>query len=263
MDSVFQELKRAREARRFSINDVSDATLINAGFLEAIEQGNTSILPQTYVRAFIREYASFVGLDPVDIMKRYDQANIEQSAPIEEERKPVVEPKRAHEEKKNAEEPLPSPPASLTPIIAKFALPGILILTLGIIVWNITRTKTPPATKEIPFESVVQDATTDSAAKKNASARVHSTVATDSLTLRATATDSAWVQIVIDNLQPQEYLFRPNRKITWRARERFRVTTGNAGALDLTLNEKHLGVLGKRGAVVRNIEFSRKTLQQK
>jgi cytoskeletal protein RodZ len=260
MDSLFQELRRAREARRLSLNDVSDATLINASFLEAIEQGNTTILPQTYVRAFIREYASFVGLDPVDIMKRYDQTGTEQSIPVAGQEPPAVEPAQPREEKKPEERP-PSAPASLTPVIAKFALPAIVILSLGVIMWNLTRTKTPPPTKEIPFDHALQEA--DSATKELSAEQLHSTTPTDSLTLRATVTDSAWVQIVIDNREPQEYLFRPNRKITWRAKERFRITTGNAGAIVFTLNEKHLGAPGKHGAVVRNLEFNRRTLQQK
>jgi len=263
MDSVFQELKRAREAKRFSIDDVSDATLINAGFLEAIEQGNTGILPQTYVRAFIREYASFVGLDPVDIMKRYDQANTGPAAPAEEHPPPVPDLKHVPEERTGTAEPLPSPPEPLTPVIAKFALPGIVIVALGIIVWNLTRTETPRVTKEIPFESVLQGTGADSAAHNLAARHRESAAATDSITLRVTVTDSAWVQIVIDNREPQQYLFRPNRKITWKARDRFRLSTGNAGAIDLTLNEKHLGAAGKRGAVVRNAEFNRQTLTQK
>lgn len=53
MDSVLQELKLTREAKHLSLTDVSDATLINANFLDAIEQGNTTVLPQTYIRAFI------------------------------------------------------------------------------------------------------------------------------------------------------------------------------------------------------------------
>jgi transcriptional regulator with XRE-family HTH domain len=263
MDSVFQDLKQAREARHLSINDVSDATLINARFLEAIERGNITILPQTYVRAFIREYASFVGLDPVDIMRRYDMAGTEPAATPVEHGPSVVEPVHSPEEKGGTEKPVPSPPASLAPIIAKFALPGTLILTLGIIVWNLTRSTTPPATQELPFESALQDAAMNSAAKTSPAGHMQSTATTDSLTLRATVSDSAWVQIVIDDLQPQQYLFRPNRKITWRARERFRLSTGNAGALDLTLNEKHLGTPGKLGTVARNIEFTRQTLRQK
>ena len=54
MKTFFAELRKAREGKKMSLADISDATLINAKYLEAIEQGNTSILPQAYVRAFIR-----------------------------------------------------------------------------------------------------------------------------------------------------------------------------------------------------------------
>ena len=54
MNVFFQELKRAREAKRLSLADIADRTLINIRHLEAIERGDTSILPETYVRAFIR-----------------------------------------------------------------------------------------------------------------------------------------------------------------------------------------------------------------
>lgn len=261
MDSVFQELKHAREARRLSIDDVSDATLINAKFLEAIEQGNTNVLPQTYVRAFIREYASFVGLDPIALMGRYDQANVAQTTPVAKEELPAVEPVPSTPEKREPEEPPKQAPTSLTPVVAKFALPGIVILTLAVALWNVTRTK-PPVVKEIPVETMTMPSEPDSGTRATALPQVAPT-RPDSLTLRATMSDSVWVQIIIDNLAPQEYLFRPNRKITWRAKERFRINTGNAGAVDLTLNEKHLGAPGKRGAVLRNIEFNRQTLQRK
>lgn len=264
MDSVFQELRRAREAKRLSINDVSDATLINPGFLDAIEQGKTDILPQTYVRAFIREYASVVGLDPVEIMKHYDRTREEATNPPPAPQPPPPSPKREHGETPRAEQAAqptyhPREPSAM----GRFALPAILLLILTIVIWNLTRTKSPPETKEIAFESPTRGSATpvDSTAIKSSA---HSSRATtDSLTLRAIVSDSAWVAIVIDNLEPREYLFRPNRKITWKAKERFRITTGNAGAIDLTLNDKHLGAPGKRGAVARNIEFNRQTLLKK
>src|SRR5512142_1334804 len=72
MDSVFTLLKQAREAKNLSLADVADSTFISIRYLEAIEAGRTDILPQAYVRAFIREYAAVVGLDPAEIMRRYD-----------------------------------------------------------------------------------------------------------------------------------------------------------------------------------------------
>jgi cytoskeletal protein RodZ len=262
MDSVFQELQRAREARHLSIGDVSDATLINATFLEAIERGNTTVLPQTYVRAFIREYATFVGLDPLEIMRQYDLANGEGPHSQEGDKQPAPASGQPSEEKKEQKEAEPHHPAPLAPIVSKFAFPAILIIALGIVIWNLSRTKSPPSGKDIPAQDATQhqrpeDSTATSSAAQSATTRA----ASDSLTLRAVLTDSAWVEITIDNLKPQQYVFRPNRKIEWKAKDRFRLSTGNAGAIDLTLNNKHLGVPGKRRAIIRSLEFNRRTLE--
>ena len=53
-------LRDKRELKRISLSDISAFTRINQRFLEAIESGNFSVLPQTYVRAFLREYAEAV-----------------------------------------------------------------------------------------------------------------------------------------------------------------------------------------------------------
>ncbi len=259
MDSVFQELKRAREAKRLSINDVSDATLINPGFLEAIEQGKTDILPQTYVRAFIREYASVVGLDPAEIMKHYDQTL---AGVVTHTHPEQPSPPPPAQRETDAAPKAPSALESTQPTTAgaKYALPGILILILAIVIWNITRTKTPSETHEIPFESITKESTATVVPIPSLSQATTSPL--DSLTLRATVNDSVWVEVIIDNLEPRQYMFRPNRKITWKAKDRFRISTGKAGAIDFMLNEKPLGILGKQGSA-RKVEINRQTLLQK
>lgn len=261
MDSVFQELKRAREARRLSIIDVADATLINPSFLEAIEQGNTTIMPQTYIRAFIREYASVVGLDPVAIMQHYDKERVE-AAPAEQP--PLSAPTTEHEETKEAEPAAAPQSTERPPTLARFALPALVLLVLAVVLWNLTRTKTPPQTNETPLESVVEKTGADTIAKSPGALPAPPKPASpDSLILKATTTDSVWVEIIIDNLAPRQYLFRPNSMMVWKAKDRFRITAGNAGAVQLTLNDKHLSATGKRGNVVRNVEFNRQTLLQK
>ena len=257
MNSLFEELKQAREAKQISLNDVSDATLINVRFLQAIEQGKTDILPQTYVRAFIREYASFVGLDPVEIMKRYDEErNAPAPAPIQE-RPSSPAPSPTPEEKRPVEESAEPPGDPRPPNVRRYALPAILIIVLAIVIWNLTRTKPPQEMNEI--ESVDQQSPVSDSTAPESDKAIPSR---DSLTLHATTLDSAWVQITIDNQPPQEYLFRPNRKMSWRAKDQFRITLGNAGGVDLTLNQTHLGTLGKPGTV-RSFDLNRQTLLKK
>jgi cytoskeletal protein RodZ len=67
-----EELKYARESRGISQQDISKETRINQKFIEAIEEGNFSLLPQTYVRAFIRAYAKYIGLNPAETIARYE-----------------------------------------------------------------------------------------------------------------------------------------------------------------------------------------------
>ena len=264
MDSVFAELKSAREAKRLSLADISDATLVNIDFLRAIEQGKTDILPQTYIRAFMREYASFVGLDPAEIMRKYDA--------MQKPREPERPPART-EEKSPAMAPIvpESPPATtqprtpLNPQAAKLAILGAVAITLGITLWNLLSSQ-PPAATEIPFDAVVKDnesRTGADTARSRGLAHPAGKVSADSLTLRAVTSDTVWMQLTIDAGAPREYLLRPNARISWKAKERFTLTVGNPAAVEFMLNQKPLGTLGKRGSVIRNMTVTRDKLPRK
>ncbi|MFD1018253.1 helix-turn-helix domain-containing protein [Thalassobacillus hwangdonensis] len=65
-------LREAREAKKLSLEEVQDVTKIQKRYLQAIEKGNLSVLPgKFYARAFIREYAAAVGLDPDEVMETH------------------------------------------------------------------------------------------------------------------------------------------------------------------------------------------------
>ena len=72
LEQFGEELAQARLAKGISLIDISVETRINLKFLEAIERGQFQILPQTYVRAFLREYALSLSLDPKDVLQRYN-----------------------------------------------------------------------------------------------------------------------------------------------------------------------------------------------
>ena len=57
LEQFGEELSQARLAKGISLIDISAETRINLKFLEAIESGQFQILPQTYVRAFLKEYS--------------------------------------------------------------------------------------------------------------------------------------------------------------------------------------------------------------
>lgn len=72
MSELGQLLKKARTQRGLTLDDLQESTKIRKRYLEAIEEGNYSVLPGNfYVRAFIRSYAEAVGLDPADVLQLY------------------------------------------------------------------------------------------------------------------------------------------------------------------------------------------------
>lgn len=61
---VGSDLRRARTRREIELSEVEEATRIRTRFLEAIEREEWEALPGgVYTRAFIRTYASYLGMD--------------------------------------------------------------------------------------------------------------------------------------------------------------------------------------------------------
>lgn len=71
---IGERLKEARLEQDLSLESLQETTKIQKRYLEAIEQENFKILPGNfYARAFIKEYASAVGLDPNEILEEYKE----------------------------------------------------------------------------------------------------------------------------------------------------------------------------------------------
>lgn len=65
-------MKRAREARGMSLRQIADTTKISVAVLEALERNDISRLPGgLFSRAFVRSYASEVGLDPEETVRDF------------------------------------------------------------------------------------------------------------------------------------------------------------------------------------------------
>ena len=72
MNSFSEELRNARESKNITLADISKLTRISNKYLQAIEQGTFDVLPQTYVRAFIKAYAEAIGLNAAEVLRKYD-----------------------------------------------------------------------------------------------------------------------------------------------------------------------------------------------
>lgn len=69
-----QILKENRERRGVTLSEVSLSTKITMKTLSAIEEGNPMNLPpKTFLRGFVRSYAIFLGLDPEEILRTFQE----------------------------------------------------------------------------------------------------------------------------------------------------------------------------------------------
>lgn len=67
-----KRLREAREEKGLTLDDVQEMTKIQKRYLIGIEQGNYGMIPgKFYVRAFIKQYAEAVGLNPEQIFDEY------------------------------------------------------------------------------------------------------------------------------------------------------------------------------------------------
>src|SRR5450759_5172026 len=67
-----EELRRNRLAREVSLQSIATATKISVRSLEALERGDFARLPApVFTRGFIRAYASYLGLDPEEMVNAY------------------------------------------------------------------------------------------------------------------------------------------------------------------------------------------------
>ncbi|PIK28569.1 helix-turn-helix domain-containing protein [Bacillus pumilus] len=72
MTELGKRLVEAREEKGMSLEDLQAATKIQKRYLLAIEQGNYDIIPgKFYVRAFIKQYAEAVGLNPEQLFEEF------------------------------------------------------------------------------------------------------------------------------------------------------------------------------------------------
>ncbi|GGA34631.1 XRE family transcriptional regulator [Kroppenstedtia guangzhouensis] len=130
-------LRQAREEAGLTMEDVQDRTNIQIRYLQAMEKGDFSLLPgKYYTRAFLRNYAEFLHLDPTPMIHQFEEFQSEaDSSPLTEEKKPspVLSRKERYAADK-AEEKKSS--LLVRKLLSMFAIPkkgSVWLLVIGLI----------------------------------------------------------------------------------------------------------------------------------
>jgi len=275
MNTFSDELRKERVAKDISLADISKKTHINVKYLEAIEQGSFDILPQTYIRAFIREYALVIGLAPKAVLKKFDvmvggKYSVDNGAMIGSGWSGATLPTLPEQSSAAPAHPGAKPEYLRQNDNRTVAVVGGAVIVAVVLIYFIynyaTQETKAPITQETPFQEVVKEQEKQILPQKtvlDSFAVIQAAPKKDSLTLRAVTVDSVWISIGKDNAPSQNIILPPEASRTWVAAKQFRISLGNAGGIRFMLNGTDIGRFGKRGAVVRNLILTPEYLKSK
>ncbi len=278
MGSVGIELKTAREKKNIALGEVAAATRISHTNLESLEEGRYKDLPGgVYNRAFIRAYCEFLGLEPKEILARYE----------EEITPPSDKTTRAKEKTKLPREPLIRPhPLAAWGFVLLISIVGLYFSRNWIAGVFSPYFAHSPATKMTPprapqqapaskpqappvisqpepsatvapqFVGPVRPASV--AANEAAAPGAGTTSAFPSrppgkIRLEIQVIEQCWMSVNSDGSRAIVKIMEPGEHYIFDAEERFYLIIGNAGGIRLTINGKPAKSLGKSGEVIRTL----------
>lgn len=72
LKNLGQSFRQKRSDRNISLKEAENATSIRMNYLQAIEEGDVSkIISPVYAQGFIKQYASFLGIDVDEIIRKH------------------------------------------------------------------------------------------------------------------------------------------------------------------------------------------------
>ncbi len=157
------ELKKTREKNKLTIDQIFTKTRIDKKFLNAIEEGNFSILPEVYIRAFIKEYSKTIGLDPDEVLKKFELAQRNEDYSVAEVDEIVSEKKEKTQIEKAINSAVKEDLETEKPVLETssnktvyYALVGfILLLSIFLIYKTFLSEEKNGIVTEKPFEEIV------------------------------------------------------------------------------------------------------------
>ena len=68
----YEDLKRQRNVKKITLEEIGEYTKINIKYLDALENGDFSALPNVYSRLFLRSYCDYIGADYKKVLDEYE-----------------------------------------------------------------------------------------------------------------------------------------------------------------------------------------------
>lgn len=270
IETAGARLKKIRQEKGLTLEDVQKKTRIHLNVLRAIEGDSISDLSPIYLKGFIKIYCASLGLDPKDYTGQSSQPHKPQGdglASTCQSHKPVLNstvgrPIGERVEKrasfiKDASIKLgaikPSRNFKKIIIIAVLALIFIsLVINLVKFASSRRRASLEKVKLLMPASMSKKTVTTQAKAQKEL---------VEGVTLGIFARDKSWISAKVDGKTIFHGVLTRGRSEAWHAKEKIELSLGDAGAVELQVNDQRFSNLGRRGKPLKNILINKEGLK--
>jgi len=271
LETAGARLKKIRQERGLSLEDIQKKTKIHINVLRAIEGDSISNLSPIYLKGFIKIYCNCLGLDLKEFIGETSQPpqrpvlNSTVGRDIGErlERKPVLLVKGLSVKLKGIK-----PPAWLKKA-AFFALGGIIALLLIIkltgLVFSLGKKLSAragaakvSASRELLPKEAINRSSAKNIVKQQPKAQKE---LAQGFILGISARDKTWVSAKVDGKTVFHGVLARGRSEIWQAKNEIELSIGDAGAVELQVNGQRFTKLGRRGQALKNIIINKEGLK--
>jgi cytoskeleton protein RodZ len=286
MGAFGDRLRREREMRGITLDEITESTKIARRHLEALESEHFDQLPGgVFNKGFVRAYAHFLGIDEDRAVADYSAANNEQPEPedkfplqIHDEPDRELNPRRSylplafavaalvgvlvgyafwikskpHAAAEQSQAARPAPAASAP---EKPAAP-VVSTTAGT---PASTTPTPAPKQAAPVEQHV--AAVNSQPPQPSPSEPAAQKSEKSFFISVKAKEDSWVSIVADGKSVMQRVLPADKHKKIKAGRLLILRTGNAGGIEVSFNGRSLGAIGNENEP-RTLTFNSNGLVQ-
>jgi hypothetical protein len=248
-EKVGDILRKERVTRRITIETIAKDLKLNVNYIKALESSDFAKLPpEPYIRVYLRSLATYLMLEPEEILRKFYQERGVTPTTYEEERATKINVAVKDKEKNHVSWVL------LLAIVAILAALGYVANKKGWIT-SPGRPKQPvqqsiqkeeaeqtDTTQKEPEDTLGQQQEQEAGEEEILESSEASPAEADTMRLLLSAmTDSVWVQIFSDGESWRNFIY-PGRPRLFTAQDSFNVHVGNNDLMQYRLNGKKIKV---------------------
>jgi len=232
-----ERLRKLREAKGLSLEEVHQRTKIHIRVLKALEEDAMDKISPAYVKGLLKIYCTLLGVDPKDFIEEYT----EDKSKLDISGSSLVKPQVKISVLKEG--------LKIKPIIVVVCLLIVGLIAFkfgkGISIHRVVRLKKPAVTTAVPTKKSQIPSTTSVITKPKLGIR---------------AKEDCWLEVRCDGKTIFRSILKKGNFEYWEAKERIEFSLGNAGGVDVEVNGKLFSPLGRRGQVIKNITITKEGL---